>query len=258
MSKIGFFILSATQDLFQLETKLLVNYYKNVIEFYNIDVDLYSFVGDETIEKTYEKDGVIYCKCKDGDLCQKHKELFNYILENKGYDYFLSTNTSTIVNLKEIYDSVPNFDKNCYYGVFGFLTQVKKIDTKFFYPNGNFKLFHIDILRKLYSEFDKLQDMLEETAVPENMPVGWFGVPDDILIGLFLHLNKIEIRILSKFIRIFHFWNYSQQNTLIPIDKASVIQYKMPMNTKDRLLLETQFLNFLINQLQHKQLNNIK
>lgn len=252
MSKIGFFILSATQDLFQLETKLLVSHYKQAIHQYNLDVEIYSFVGDETVEKTYEKDGVIYCKCKDGDLCQKHKELFAYILENKNYEYFLSTNTSTIVNLKQLYDTIPNLDSSCYYGVFGFLTEVKKIDTKFFYPNGNFKMFHMDMLKKLYTDFDKLHDMLEETAVHENMPVGWFGVPDDILIGLFLHINKVKIKMFNNFMRMFHFWNYPQQNTSIPIEQAMVVQYKMPMLPKDRMFPETQLLNFIIHQIESR------
>ena len=137
MAKIGFFIQSSNQELFVSNTKILKEFYLDVISKNNLDIDVFSFVGNTNDTSMYNDDNTtLVFDCNDRIVLKKYKCLFEY-LKDKNYEYILITNNSTLVNLVNInYFISTNIKDDVYYGALTIRTP-----ELFEYANGNIKLF---------------------------------------------------------------------------------------------------------------------
>lgn len=255
MAKIGFFILSSTDhQLFQITTDLLKNHYRNIINTNNFDVEIYSFMGSGTYKETYEEGDTIFTEGSDNDLFHKHDELFKYIVKNKKYDFIISTNSSTLVNLKWIYNNIDKISSESYYCTLLWNRDFKNVGT-FQYPNGNFKLFSYDMLVKMSEQWEHCHNLIVDEYtewrstlyVPD---VNWYGVPDDMIIGTFLHLNNIEIKKLDTMV-MFPYHNVRPMNLEVPIKQMPVIQFKSVFTRASRMYVEPYLLIHLAKQLEN-------
>ena len=153
MAKIGFFIMSANQDLFCEESKILKEYYHKVIDDKKYDIELYSFTSDENSDKVYEDGDTIYCPCDDRNTFLKNKLLYDYIIENKHYDKILITNTSTLINFDHMYDFILKFNQRA----FCCSSTARGIMC---HPQGNVRIMPFEVLKAMNSVFQGARDAL--------------------------------------------------------------------------------------------------
>ena len=255
MAKIGFFILSSTDhQLFQITTDLLKNHYRNIIKANGLDVEVYSFIGSGTDKETYEEGDTIFTKGSDNDLFHKHDELFKYIVKNQKYDFIISTNPSTLVNLKLLCDNINTLSPDYYYATITYDFNYKNVG-KCFYPNGNFKLFSYDMLVKMSEQWEHCHSLIVDEYTEWRNTVSrpdeqWTGVPDDMIIGTFLHLNNIEIKKLNTMV-MFPYCIGTPKNLGVPITQVPVIQFKTPLPRAARIYVEPYLIIYLTKTLEN-------
>lgn len=254
MAKIGFFILTSKDQLFLTTAKMLKEHYNNIIKANNLDAEVYLFMGSETDKDTYEEGGIIFTEGSDNDLFHKHDELFKYILKNKKYDFIISANSSTLVNLKLLYDEIDTLNTNSYYATLTWPLPMKEVGD-YQYPNGNFKMFSYDMLVKMSEQWKHCHDLIVDeytkwrgTFITPD--VHWIGVPDDMLIGTFLNLNNIEIIKLNSMV-MFPYNTAMPKNLDIPVEQLPVIQFKMPFTRAARMYVEPYLLIYLTKILEN-------
>lgn len=266
MKKIGFFILSSSQELFRTNTELLKAHYSKLIDYFKYDIEVYSFVGDENCTNTYEKDNIIYCKSNDRDLSMKFYELFDYIVKNKDYEYIMITNNSNIINLELLMRNINEFLTN------GFYYTNDILNLLFAYPNGNFKFFSKNILNILYNEYKEALAKIEPIYLyvhsvveyGENM---WHGIPEDVIIGTIVHkyapyLDDDDETIKKRIIAVEmkdYFSLLGSDYCGIPAtpnsiywDGTLVANFKLDADYHTRLKYEPKLLKNIIEQIEHK------
>ena len=240
--RLGIFIMSSHQDLFNTNTSLLKEYYHNVIINNGFNADVYSFVGDETCESTYENGDTIHCKCSDRYIGDKIECVFNYVKTNKRYDYLIFTNASTFVNLKMIYNNLDSLNPfNFYYMISIPYNLVNGKEG--FYANGNFKLFSFRILEKICSYYSHKKVILSQSfnmIEEKDDENSWLGMPEDIIIDFCLKENNIPIIQVGNTIMLFDYHtNFLKSNSgSMKFKDVPIIQFKAFLHPHDRLLVE--------------------
>jgi glycosyltransferase involved in cell wall biosynthesis len=207
-NKLGIIILSCKKRLNKAIQKLN-NFNKS-----NIDAVCKIFIGDINIEKTFEKDNIVYLNISDNyeSLPLKIYHSTNWFLKNYNIDYIFKTDDDISINFKKIYrlfeDKISN--KHIYCGnVACFKPYLddwhfnkcenkeldnKKISIKYygFYCSGGGYFVHKNILLQTLDRY--LQIYLSEQIIAEDLLMGIVINEIDILP---LHIPYFDKNILN-------------------------------------------------------------
>lgn len=153
------------------------------INFYNIhksefkhNFEFLFYVGNS--KKLYQKNDILYCTSNDdiSHTFDKTLEAFNYIINNKKFDYLVRVNISTFINIPLLDEAILSFDKNnIYANQFNtYLTNTKYLNDV--YPRGDAYIISNHRLRQIINIYsDNIRNKLN----------GYIDNCDDTLFGYF-------------------------------------------------------------------------
>lgn len=238
MSKIGLFISSSNQCLFQRTTGMLKEHYKNIIRNNGYDIDVFSFQGGLNIDNTVLFDDTILCNADDRNIALKYRECFNFLLSNGiHYDWVIFTNTSTLVNLPMFVNNIQKFNEDTVYTQI--ICEFDEIDLKF--PMGNFYMFSYNILNKIFDVFDESYNEGYQYVHSREL------IPDDVVIGYVIQKLNISITKIGNTINIFGDTGIKTEISH-KINETPIIRFRSQLPYKQRVEFEPKVLSFLIKQ----------
>lgn len=264
MAKIGFFIQSSNQELFVNNTRILKEFYLDVISKNNLDIDVFSFVGNTNVNSMYDNDNTtLVFDCDDRVVLKKYKCLFEY-LKNKDYEYILITNNSTLVNLVNLNAFIStSIDDDIYYG-----TITIRTPELFEYVNGNVKLFSKKILDKITFPFAEIEHVnyyitFLHSAKSTNQ---WIGLPEDLVIQIVLNILNIKHVLLYEYLMFNNYFFGAAEEPLV-FDNIFFICFRLPdkkvfyndmdktkeISYNNRLHKETELLKSIIEQIKNNK-----
>lgn len=179
----------------------ITSYFTNRDDFIG-EYDFYFYDGGNdvfTVEKYKEYANIIHCTSDDGlfGTFEKTIESFNYIVDNKNYDWIIRVNISTYINLYylDIFLQNANKDKvyankfNAYLHNYNYLNDC--------YPRGDAYILSFERLKKVVTS-QKYFDIRKE------FDDGKTDLVDDILIGALL-LNTFD----NLYVEYYELLNYT-------------------------------------------------
>ncbi len=256
--KIGIFVQSSSQEVYAVDTEILLDYYRKVIDKNNLGIDVFSYQGNnDSSSYSFLKENRLFLPADERDTSMVMTELLRNI-ENifPKYDIIIKTNSSTVLNLKKVYEFCHSneFKKDVFYCALCVKTRkyIKKdlyhqespesileVDS---YPNGNLYMFSKDILHVISSEFSDMHQYLSgayEDEFPhynEDINV-WYGVPEDFTIGCVLKRNGISVSELDFILSYEYISKMPDAYEKNPYDVFG-ISCKMGFNWKIRKIFE--------------------
>ena len=256
MKRIGLFIQASNQELFQINTNILKEYYNKVIRENNLNMDVYSFTADEQSASTYLDGDTIYCDCSDHSTYLKTFKVFEYILDNMNYEWVLFTNNSTLVNIVKLYNEIGGFDKNQYHYPFKFKGIVSG-------PSGNIKLMTPQVMKKLcdvrLSVYDLAKSMyqFQWTRINNDKNI-WHDVPEDYIISFCLWRAGLYYEMVSLMGYYATMFDYAYWYAVPNIDfnQLYFLTFKTPFEYDQRLQCEPDILRGIIHKIEKGELLN--
>lgn len=200
MKKILLYIQTSSHPIFQNNTKVLVENYKNTIKKHELNIDIKTVCGWYQDKLNYDEDIIV-------DFNEKHIWEVNFRALEKfveqDYDIIVKTNTNTVVNLPLLqkFCDDPKFISDYIYTDVPFVYSNNEFPTnnhEFIWPSGTFIMTSLNNWRKIIGVKDKAVDFLtnnnnfdfnrlgfsmEETD-KINSGLRWYGVADDFFIGV--------------------------------------------------------------------------
>lgn len=238
MAKIGMFISTANECLFQTEASLLKEHYKDIINKNHYDIDVFSFQGGLSIDKTLLYDDTILCNADDRDIALKYLEVFKFIVsEGLQYEWLIFTNTSTIVNLSLIYNNVHSLQDDCVYTQF----IISGHDNRNYEAVGNFQLFNFKNIRSIMDNY--------ENSYYETLPYNP-GHADDIVTSYIYEKIGMNLVQLDNAINMFDAIGLGVNNNY-NISESAIIRYRTYLPRDYRIEVEPMILQLLITQLKN-------
>ena len=145
---------------------------KNTWAYENFDnIDIYYCYGDS--EKLYVKNNEIYCPCIDNEKNIGNKTLmsFEWLLNNKKFDYIFRSNTSSYINQKKLLEFITDKPINNFYsGIIGYDNE-----EKIYFASGSGYFLSRDLVK----------------LVVDNKNVLDYNILDDVALGKFLTKYQI-------------------------------------------------------------------
>ena len=211
--KICLFVQTSSQEVYSSDTRILLDYYKKVISKHNLDVDVFSYQGNNDASSYSHLDkNKLFLPADERDTSLVMTELLRNIeFSFSEYDIFIKTNSSTVLNLTKICEfcNSEKFRKDMFYcathadtnilikkdlTLLGSPDNALEVNS---YPNGNLYLFSKEIFQIISKEFSMMheyltneigQNIIKEYA-EQHM---WYGVAEDLVIGCVLKRNDIS------------------------------------------------------------------
>lgn len=90
-------------EFFENGANLLVSFYKETIQKYNLDMEVYTYQSIDGIKFIVDEENhKIYVPCGQTEWAKKLFSVFSYIQKSINCEYVVKTNTSTVLNLVEL------------------------------------------------------------------------------------------------------------------------------------------------------------
>ncbi len=247
--KICLFVQTSSQEVYSVDTKILLDYYQKIIDKNHLDVRVLSFQGNNDLTSyAYFDKNRFFLPADERDTSMVMFELFrNLEFSFSDYDVIIKTNCSTVLNLSKVCEfcNSERFRKDIFYCASNVYTRIYvKKDLNVpespentlevnSYPNGNLYIFSKEILHVISNEFFDMHNVIfdeyganiDSSSAPPQM---WYGVAEDLVIGCILKRNDIscvELEFIRTYPYVFKDSNIYEKNPYTAYGISCKIDY---------------------------------
>ncbi len=216
MKKIVLYIQTSGSEIFQRNTKALVDGYRRIISKYNLNIDIKSVCGVYPDREYFED--IVFWDINDKDICAVNFEAVKMLVD-MDYDVIVKTNTNTVVNLQllQAYCDCPYFEPTSVYTNIVMNPNTadypEEIIQKYTFPNGMFIMASKDAWKAALEHFDDaveiadkyfLRDVSINHGNPECEHISkqsstyWSGYCDDFMMGMCFNAAGFRKKIMLR------------------------------------------------------------
>ena len=262
--KIAIFIECAGGELFEKEADILVDFYNRIIKKYDLDIEVFTYKNYDGSEIVVNNNRILIPGQNDDQDPNRAWglrlfDIMNYIYNNVDCDYVIKTNTSSVLNLKELimFMNSGEFINNpgLYCGVLWWYDNKHSKYHELSITNGKLWIYPRYYLSEVVESFDRYKGILDECVTWHNSSFGTgpeITVPDDSVMTFICKNHNIPTYQvpMSQVVDIYNarYW-HDVKSTLSTIDSADpkhaiLFIVKIRVDREDRMKHEIPLLYF--------------